>query len=120
MASRFQKATLVASISALLAGVALWPQTAHAQSDVNPPLANVLILLDSSGSMERMTDGSYPKRDDGTAMVNGSVDTVAKNRWITAVEVIAGSVDQYKLLAEDRSSADFKNEFGLGGADPYD
>lgn len=115
-----RKAMRVTTIGALISGVGLWSGASWAQSDVSPPLPNVLIILDNSGSMERMTDGTLPTKDDSTALTAGTTASVAKNRWITAVEVIAGSISGYRLLAEDRSSSDFKNEFGLGGKDPYD
>src|SRR5258706_6992238 len=35
------------------------------QLDVNPPLPNVLLLIDNSGSMERMIDGSLPEDNVG-------------------------------------------------------
>ncbi len=107
-----------------LAATVLLSGTARAQSDVAPPLPNVLILLDTSGSMERMPNGTLPLRDDGTTLdpSTGSkaTATIARNRWVSALEVLGGSIKNYTLLAVDRSKDDFKNEFGLGGANPYD
>ncbi|MEO7094290.1 MAG: hypothetical protein ABI175_13625, partial [Polyangiales bacterium] len=94
--------------------------SASAQTDVTPPLPNVLILLDTSGSMERMPDGSLPKKDDGTPMTAGAIATSARNRWVSALEVLGGNIQNYKAVAIDRATTDFKNEYGLGGADPYD
>ena len=56
-----QKRVLRAFSLALLAGgsTLLVSQGAEAQLvDVNPPLPNTLILLDTSGSMEKMIDGT--------------------------------------------------------------
>ena len=116
--AKLRSASMVSAVGASL----LWVGAAHAQaaSDVAPPLPNVLIILDSSGSMERMPNGLLPLQDNGTPMIPGSTATLAKNRWVTAVEVMSGSINHYSLLAEDRSSADFRHEFGLGGTDPYD
>ena len=105
----------------LIASAVLVPQRAHAgTTDVSPPLPNVLILLDSSGSMERLPNGKLPTKDDGSAMSQGSVATVAKTRWVDAVEVLGGQIKGYQLFAEDRSLDDFRSEFGLVGQDPYD
>ena len=40
-------------VGGLVAAVLLAPAASFAQSDVTPPLPNVLILLDTSGSMDR-------------------------------------------------------------------
>ncbi len=86
---------------------------AHAQSDVTPPLPNVLILLDTSGSMERNPNASLP------AVAAGSLST-EKNRWVQALEVLGGSIQGYQMLGVARNSTDFINEYGLGGTAPYD
>jgi type IV pilus assembly protein PilY1 len=98
--------------AALLVG-ALWPcSRAFAQAEAQKPAPNVLLLVDSSGSMEFKVDGS-------------PVDCAAtspreKSRWIDMVEVLTGSFEGYSCLTEQRDSVDFKNEFSLGGVRPYD
>ena len=53
---------LVAAWSGLaLSMVAAGDARAQGQTDVNPPLPNVLLLVDNSGSMERMIDGTLPE-----------------------------------------------------------
>src|SRR5208337_586000 len=42
------------------------------QIDTNPPLPNVLLLLDNSGSMERMIDGNTPETDPNAATTSGT------------------------------------------------
>ena len=48
-------------------GAGRWPSSAGSASaqqiDTNPPLPNVLLLVDNSGSMERMIDGNTPETD---------------------------------------------------------
>lgn len=102
-----------ASIAATVAMQGATVRTAHAQSDVTPPLPNVLILLDTSGSMERKPDATLP------AVGAGALST-EKNRWIQALEVLGGSIQGYQMLGVSRKSNDFINEYGLGGTDPYD
>jgi type IV pilus assembly protein PilY1 len=87
---------------------------ANAQIDSNPPLPNVLLLVDSSGSMEYMPDGTLPATCDPA---NTSSDL---NRWAALVEVLTGTVQQRSCEAVNRNSAAFQSEFSLGGLDPYD
>lgn len=83
-------------------------QAAEAQK----PAPNVLLLVDSSGSMEFKTDGSAP------SCVPGG--TSSKSRWIELVEVLTGRINNYSCWPQDRSSANFLAEFSLGGTPPYD
>jgi type IV pilus assembly protein PilY1 len=110
--SRWRRRSLL--LAAASGAFALAPRTARAQSDVNPPLPDVLILLDTSGSMERMADGTMP-----SISVGGTSSTI-KNRWVTAIETLGGSINGYQLLAVDRSTSDFNGEYGLQGTAPYD
>ncbi len=95
----------------------LAPDRAHAQADLNPPLPNVLLLVDTSGSMEFKTDGSAVTCNPGnTAGVND------KSRWIDLVEVLTGSIKDYSCQTINRldASIGFRlGEYALGG-DPYD
>jgi type IV pilus assembly protein PilY1 len=97
---------------ALLLAVLLPCSRAFAQAEAQKPAPNVLLLVDSSGSMEFQVDGS-------------PVDCAAttprqKSRWIDMVEVLTGTFEGYSCLAQDRSQAAFRNEFSLGGVAPYD
>jgi type IV pilus assembly protein PilY1 len=95
----------------------LSPALAHAQADVNPPLRNVLLLVDTSGSMEFKADGSEVVCNPGNpAAVN------EKSRWIDLVEVMTGTIENYSCEAIDRVSTAFKTgEYQLSpGLPPYD
>ena len=78
-----------ALVGAALA-VASGPAAAQ-QVDTNPPLPNVLLMIDNSGSMERMIDGTLPEATPantcnctdngaGTATCTWTQTPVA-NRW---------------------------------------
>ncbi len=110
--------TTALKIIAALGGSALVlaPSYARAQSDVTPPLPNILILLDTSGSMERKPDGTLP-----TVATNAT--STEKNRWVQALEVLGGSITGYSMLNVKRdgtSGSDFWNEYNLSGVSPYD
>ncbi|HVU01758.1 MAG TPA: hypothetical protein VHE30_08400 [Polyangiaceae bacterium] len=77
-----------------------------------PP--NVMLLVDTSGSMELTTDGKEPTCDPTNPNTGSVADTNQKSRWITLMEVLTGTIDKYSCFAEKRSSNDFKNEFSLG------
>jgi type IV pilus assembly protein PilY1 len=104
-----------AALAALAATLA--SARARAQADLNPPLPNVLLLVDTSGSMEYQIDGSPVTCNPGnTAGVND------KSRWTDLVEVLTGSIDGYSCQQLDRtdSGVGFRTgEYALGG-DPYD
>lgn len=82
---------------------------------VEKPQPNVLLLVDTSGSMEFQANGTFPTCNPGSpALTNG------KSRWIDLVEVLTGEFEQYSCWAQDRNSAGFRSEFSLGGNLPYD
>ncbi|HEU4579269.1 MAG TPA: hypothetical protein VFS67_13485 [Polyangiaceae bacterium] len=101
-----------------LAGASLvlgYAWRASAQStEADSPAPNVLLLVDSSGSMEFKTDGTFPTCKPGDETVQ------EKSRWIDLVEVLTGRFQNYSCWAQDRSSAAFKSEFTLGSTPPYD
>jgi type IV pilus assembly protein PilY1 len=102
-----------ALVGGFLAAMLLAPGAARAQSDVTPALPNVLILLDSSGSMERFPNATLPT-------VGPWATSGEKTRWIQALEVLGGALENYKLLNEPRSKGtDFETEYALGSG-PYD
>jgi type IV pilus assembly protein PilY1 len=84
-----------------------------AQSEAQKPAPNVLLLVDSSGSMEFKTDGVFPTCDPGSA-------TSQKSRWIDLVEVLTGNFENYSCWAQNRSDPLFRSEFSLAGVSPYD
>ncbi len=95
-----------------LSGVAL-TRPAAAQMDINPPLPNVLLLVDSSGSMEKMPDGKLP-----AVCTPGKASDL--NRWGTLVSVLTGTVKNRSCYAMNRSSSAFVNEYSIKGYAPYD
>jgi type IV pilus assembly protein PilY1 len=110
-------ARLAPLLAALLSlPVALRAGDVHAQADVDRPLPNVLLLVDSSGSMEfRADDNGQPVCHPGSPTL-----TNEKSRWIELVEVLTGTISGYSCFAQDRSSAAFRSEFKIGTTDPYD
>lgn len=99
--------------SALMTAVLATGEQAAAQIDIEPPRPNVLLLVDTSGSMEYMPDGSLPATCTPTA-------TSDLNRWATLVTVLTGTVQARGCFRQDRKSVEFVNEFKLAGLDPYD
>src|SRR4051812_25157589 len=100
-----------------LAGASLvlaFSARAAADNEAETPSPNVLLLVDSSGSMEFKTDGTFPtcKPGDGTAS--------ERSRWIDLIEVLTGRLQNYSCWSQDRSSPEFKSEFSLDGVAPYD
>jgi type IV pilus assembly protein PilY1 len=96
-----------------LFAVSLSSTRSFAQAEAQKPSPNVLLLVDSSGSMEFKTNGEFPTCDPvGT--------TSERSRWIDLVEVLTGQFAGYSCWTQDRSSADFRTEFSMGGVTPYD
>src|SRR5262252_4046265 len=76
----------------------------RAQIDVNPPLPNVLLLVDNSGSMENMIDGRTPEAS-GNSCTPGTAS--APNRWNTLLNVMTGTIQNFSCQAIDRTQASF-------------
>ncbi len=93
---------------------------AIAQNDLSPPLPNVLLLVDSSGSMERMIDGKVPQNAGATCTPGTPMNKTQWNRWATLVQVLSGDIENFSCQAVDRSSSAFKTEYSWGGITPYD
>lgn len=98
---------------------------AHAQVDIEPPLPNVLLLVDTSGSMDYKIDGSKvacSQRDPSLTAEPIAIDS-EKSRWTQLIEVLTGDVQNYSCYTQDRSSPAFLQEYSLGVApsfEPYD
>ncbi|MFZ5894222.1 MAG: pilus assembly protein [Myxococcota bacterium] len=94
-------------------------RSASAQTDVNPALPDVLLLVDTSGSMEyKVGTTEFPKcYPDGSAPSE-------KSRWIELVEVLTGSIPDYRCESIDRRTSSFSTgEYSLPGTPrvvPYD
>ena len=102
------------TVCALLAALTA-PQHAFAQSDVAGASPNVLLLVDTSGSMEFMTSTATPPVCDPNSSVNSQ-----KSRWVNLVEVLTGSINDYRCVTVDRASSGFVSTYSLGGKRPAD
>jgi type IV pilus assembly protein PilY1 len=125
------KTTLLAASSVLVTA-----SGARAQIDVNPPLPNVLILLDTSGSMENMLDGNTPESESatcafsytgpniGNVAVNSSVALTgtAPNRWGVEMQALTGTMSPvYNCVSMPRLAGSYLNtEYSINGQAPYD
>ncbi len=120
----------IAAASATVALLAIAPSArAQLQLDTNPPAPNVLILLDNSGSMERMIDGNTPEADgnacnyDMTGKAIGSAVPPQPNRWASVLQALTGTFENnvYNCIDMPRTSgSQFTKEYQIGGVRPYD
>jgi len=101
---------------------ALLPRSTFAQTDVERPLPNVLLLVDSSGSMEYKAEANtngdfeYPICNPGEPNLPNE-----NSRWIDLLSVMTGTFVNYSCFAQARNTSLFRDEFGLPGAyNPYD
>ena len=127
MRMRIARSLAAASFGAALVSTA---GTARAdQVDTNPPLPNVLILLDNSGSMERMIDGSLPEDNPANQCNCNAVTGVcnyaaqpAPNRFGLVQQAFTGTLTNgYNCAAMPRTAGSmFSTEYQIGGAAPYD
>ncbi len=119
----------------LLTGAAVLTCTAtvRAQVDVNPPLPNVLILLDTSGSMENMLDGNTPESEGATCAYSYSGNAVVANaataltgtppnRWGVEMQALTGSMSSvFNCVSMPRASGSYlTTEYSIDGHQPYD
>jgi type IV pilus assembly protein PilY1 len=114
------------------------PAIARAQNDISPHLPNVLLLLDTSGSMDYLiqpnpTDGVSPMlpgdpNAPGSACnivggVVGPTPPTVLNRWASVVSVLTGSFQANAFGCEtlNRNEAKYVTEFSLPPSVlPYD
>jgi type IV pilus assembly protein PilY1 len=116
--------------------------TARAQQiDTNPPLPNVMLLIDNSGSMERMIDGNTPEDDanpltpsgtnkcnctgngpDRTPTCNFTATPPSPNRWNTLQQAFTGTLaGGFSCVGMPRTGGTvFANEYDIDGKQPYD
>jgi len=139
MANRSQHRVLAAIAAVGLGPLVVLAATspAHAQiaGTTNRPLPNVLLLVDTSGSMERMPDNSLPSANrnptDGTTIVPAPPTVLGNacspgvpsnpNRWGMLVQALTGNMQPFfSCNAMDRTGAAFKNEFKIANQQVYD
>ena len=131
---------VVASALALASGSA---RAQSGQVDTNPPLPNVMLLIDNSGSMEYMIDGNLPENDPvsgggtnacnctdngagnapscpGWSIANPKVPSA--NRWNTVQIAMTGSLQGgFNCVAMPRKSGGtMAQEYQINGVAPYD
>jgi type IV pilus assembly protein PilY1 len=102
-------------------GILSTASDAHAQSagTTNAPLPNVLLLVDTSGSMERMNDDSLPEDTPANTCTPGVQSN--PNRWGTLLQALTGSFQPYFSCDDmDRAASRFQAEYAIGGKQPYD
>lgn len=118
------RARTSSSLSGALALLAplLVPAVAHAQAagTVQKPLPNVMLLVDTSGSMERMNDNTLPSANAANKCVPGSPSN--PNRWGVLVQALTGNLQPYFSCGEmDRGATSaLANEYRIGTSKPYD
>ena len=100
---------------------------ARAQADTFPQTPNVLLLVDTSGSMEYKTSSNtFPVcRYDANGLIGSPPAQSEKSRWIDMVEILTGSIVNYDCQTIDRGSTAFKNEYAVplvppATSSPYD
>src|SRR5262245_7433585 len=84
----------------------LWPSDASAQviGTAAKPIPDVLLLIDTSGSMERMPDNSMPSSNAASTCVPGQQST--PNRWGMLLQALTGAFNPYySCEAIDRRAA---------------
>lgn len=96
------------------------------------PIPNILLLVDTSGSMERMGDNSLPSANRGisTAPFNACQPGIESNpnRWAMLVQALTGNLNPYNSCWEmPRTSTPttgvgsaFRNQYKIAGQLPYD
>ncbi len=98
-----------------------YPGRAAAQADLTPPLPNVLLLVDTSGSMEYLPDGTLPKLDAQKRCLPPGAGGDNQNRWMKLVSVLTGTLQNPSCYAQPRDAASpFEAEYSLLGVAPYD
>ena len=119
---RTLKRVLLTGSAATLA-LSAWSGSARAQLDIDPPLPNVLLMIDTSGTMEYLirpdAKGAnvLPGTPAGTAC-DLTTSPSEQNRWTSLVSVLTGTINGYKCQATPRNTAAFKTEYGLGVSPP--
>ncbi|WP_437601844.1 hypothetical protein WMF28_09600 [Sorangium sp. So ce590] len=99
------------------AAVSLLAARARAQAvDVEPPLPNVLLLVDTSGSMEKTVAGGEPDCNPLTPPASEDL----KSRWTKLVESLTGPIQDFSCYAQPRTQSEFIDEFSIDSEPPYD
>ncbi len=95
---------------------------AAAQLDISRPAPNVLLLVDTSGSMEYLSPSMVSLTSDPSEVTCIPTGTGSqKSRWIDLLEVLTGTIQDYRCETIDRHDAVmFRNPYLFHGITPYD
>lgn len=103
-------------------------RTALAQSDTNPAPPNILLLVDTSGSMEWKSSTAgcpnnqpcFPACQADQPNNGTTLNPNEKSRWTELLEVLTGSIQNYSCFPEQRTGTAFTQEYQLDTSMPYD
>lgn len=102
------------------------PSLAEAQpvpGDVRLIRPNIMVLLDTSGSMEFRTNtvnnacrgadgGACNRCSNGVSICSPSCPAdEQRNRWTTAIEVLTGTINNFTCVESDRTTSDFNYDY---------
>ena len=121
--------TRTSTVLSVLCAIQFTVSTAPAQSDINFAAPNVLLMVDTSGSMEYVATSvadnnsqvMLPICDSPTAAMR--TDGKDKSRWINLVEVLGGTIPNYHCQSISRTATVTGtpfDEFSLGSNKPAD
>lgn len=88
--------------------------------DLSVPQPNVMLLVDTSGSMEYTSSSTAdPKFPVCTPTSDDPADN-ERSRWVELVEVLTGTISDYRCDAVNRRTSAFRDEYQLDGVDTAD
>lgn len=101
----------IAAVAGVLFAAGTFDSSASAQGpDIRSVPPMIVMLIDSSGSMEKVGDCSCVTPTCSECMPDCSVAAPARNRWSTVIEALTGSVTGYACALQDRTQAAFAGE----------
>ncbi len=102
--------TLPLALATALAALALTSSVAHAQGpDVRDVRPIVMLLVDSSGSMERRGDCVCRTATCEECMPSCG-PAPQRNRWATVLEALTGTWESFSCASEDRRNASYSSQ----------
>ncbi|MEM9073752.1 MAG: PilC/PilY family type IV pilus protein, partial [Myxococcota bacterium] len=102
---------LGAAVALIVAGMSSLSTTAKAQGpDIRaiPPV--VMMLVDSSGSMEKLGNCACVTPACTECLPNCAVGSPDRNRWNSIVEALTGTYQDFTCVSQDRNSPSFAGE----------
>ena len=125
---RLHSSLVAVSVLAVFSGLALTPRVSSAQvaGTTSKPIPDVLLLVDTSGSMERFPDGTSPD-DFPSGNPNACSPGVASspNKWGMLVQALTGNMQPYyscESLSRSSTASPplFAREYQINHHAPYD